>query len=83
MKKHKRIKALPVCSSTLKEKCAIYQYCLNHKCGKNTTCAAAELINNVYRDVYGNEGKCTLVNCRCAEFQYSGIGCPLFRKVGE
>ena len=78
MEKHKRIKALPVCSETLKEKCAILQGCNSKECAKKRTCAALELIDHYY-----DNQKDTILNCLCAQYQYSGRGCPLFRKAGE
>lgn len=82
MGKHekKRIKALPVCSETLQRKCAISKSCTAQKCDKTTKCAAAELIDHHF-EVNGKPDKCTLVNCLCACFKYSGIGCPYFRKA--
>ena len=80
MKKHKRIKALPVCSETLREKCAIIQNCVTSKCKKEMNCAALELIDRHFAE-NGIHKITTAINCRCAENMYSGLGCPYFRKA--
>ena len=76
MAKRKRIKALPVCSVTLREKCAMLQACRFKTCIENRTCAALELIEQHY-----NNQKIELANCLCAKNQFSGHGCPYFRKA--
>lgn len=79
MAKRKRIKALPVCSEKLREKCEAFQSCgLQHiysGCsGKILDCPAVKS---------QRVEKLNVKMCGCALFIYSTKGCPYFRKAGD
>lgn len=81
MATHKRIKALPVCSKTLREKCAVFKGCgSGYNCDE---CPAAELEKQAF--YCGNELICEVegTECGCACNRITGHGCPYFRKAGD
>ena len=69
MSKRKRIKALPVCSETLREKCVVATYCV--KSAFKSHCKGCA--------VYDYDGRKDF--CGCIAQQRNGRGCPYFRKA--
>lgn len=67
--KHKRIKALPVCSMTLRKKCVVATYCV--KSAFKSHCKGCAVYDE-RKDF-----------CGCVAQQRNGHGCPYFRKAGD